>query len=182
MPEAATTLLTFEQFEQLPDYQGTQELLDGEVIELPPPENIHNRFAQAVFLLLYDLVARLHAEGALGRVAEVFHEVGYRLGPNTWLIPDVSITWTGQREGKYFERAPALAIEVISPSNSAREMDAKVAAYLAAGGEEVWVIYPETGRIWVHRAGSNHAELKPPRFTSEILEGAEIDLEPLLKR
>jgi hypothetical protein len=34
---AVGTLLTFEQFEQLPDKDGRRELLEGELIEVPPP-------------------------------------------------------------------------------------------------------------------------------------------------
>ena len=33
---SATTLLTFEQFEQLPEADGKRELIDGEVLEMPP--------------------------------------------------------------------------------------------------------------------------------------------------
>lgn len=34
---SAATLLTFAQFEALPDKPGRQELLHGRVIEMPPP-------------------------------------------------------------------------------------------------------------------------------------------------
>ena len=44
-----TTLLTFEEFERLPDQPGKRELLDGELIELPPAERNHNQIAQTIF-------------------------------------------------------------------------------------------------------------------------------------
>jgi len=37
----ANTLLTFAQFEALPDKSGRQELLHGRVIETPPPRSSH---------------------------------------------------------------------------------------------------------------------------------------------
>jgi Uma2 family endonuclease len=43
-------------------------------------------------------------------------------------------------------RAPELCIEVASPSNSRKEMQEKIDAYLAAGADEVWIAYLETKR------------------------------------
>lgn len=46
-----------------------------------------------------------------------------------------------------FMVAPEICIEVASPSNSARELQDKVAAYLAVGATEAWIVYPQTKRI-----------------------------------
>jgi Uma2 family endonuclease len=46
-----------------------------------------------------------------------------------------------------FTQAPELCIEVVSPSNSVRELREKVDAYLAAGGVEAWIAYPQTKRF-----------------------------------
>ena len=43
-------------------------------------------------------------------------------------------------------RAPELCIEVVSPSNSVKELQEKIAAYLAAGADEVWIVYPKSKR------------------------------------
>lgn len=43
--------------------------------------------------------------------------MGYRLA-DSWVQPDVSVTNEGQTVGKYLEGAPAIAIEVVSPSNT----------------------------------------------------------------
>jgi len=51
-----------------------------------------------------------------------------------------------------FSRAPELCIEVASPSNSRRELDEKVAAYLAAGAIEAWIVYTQSKRIDYHCA------------------------------
>ena len=42
--------------------------------------------------------------------------------------------------------APEICIEVVSPSNSVKELSEKTDAYLAAGAEEVWLIYPKSKR------------------------------------
>ena len=46
-----------------------------------------------------------------------------------------------------FMAAPEICIEVASPSNSARELQEKAAAYLAMGATEAWIVYPQTKRI-----------------------------------
>jgi Uma2 family endonuclease len=40
--------------------------------------------------------------------------------------------------------APEICIEVVSPSNSVKELREKVAAYLAAGATEAWIVYPQS--------------------------------------
>ncbi len=40
-----------------------------------------------------------------------------------------------------FPRAPELCVEIVSPSNSREEMRIKKDLYLAAGAQEVWVVY-----------------------------------------
>ena len=52
----------------------------------------------------------------------------------------------------FLRGAPDLAVEVVSPSNKAGEVQAKVAEYLAAGAQIVWVIYPMTRTVAVHES------------------------------
>src|SRR5207237_5309824 len=47
-------------------------------------------------------------------------------------------------------RAPEVCIEIVSPSNSVKELNEKKDAYLALGAEEVWVIYPKSKRCEFH--------------------------------
>jgi Uma2 family endonuclease len=45
-----------------------------------------------------------------------------------------------------YAQAPELCIEIVSPSNSVKELQDKIAAYLAARAEEVWIVYPQSKR------------------------------------
>ena len=45
-----------------------------------------------------------------------------------------------------YTQAPELCIEVVSPSNSVKELREKTEAYLAAGADEVWIVYPQSKR------------------------------------
>jgi len=105
--------------------------------------------------------------------------VGYKLGPHSWLIPDVSITHAEQPAGDYLEGAPALAVEVISESNTAQEIAGKIKELFAAGGLEVWVIYPDQRSVWVYQQGGQARE-HTGRFTTDLLAGIEIDLDAVL--
>src|SRR5207237_9892048 len=77
-----------------------------------------------------------------------------------WLQPDVSLVAPIQDESSdpegYFEGAPQIAIEVISNANTAESVDHKITKYFEYGGEEVWVFYPKTRRVWVYR---NHEQV-----------------------
>jgi Uma2 family endonuclease len=42
---------------------------------------------------------------------------------------------------------------VVSPSNSVKEIREKINAYLAAGAEEVWVVFPQSARIECYGLG-----------------------------
>ncbi|SPF34850.1 conserved hypothetical protein [Candidatus Sulfopaludibacter sp. SbA4] len=173
------TLLTFEQFEQLPDDPGKCELLEGELIELPPAKRKHNLRSERLFVLLLATMPELHRRGEAPNLGAPHIEMGYRLGPLTWLKPDVSITHAGQPEGDYYEGAPALAVEIVSESNTPRKIARKVEAFLAHGSLEVWVIYPDRRQLLLYRKGAA-VTTHSGRFTSDLLPGVEIDLDALL--
>ena len=173
------TLLTFEEFEHLPDNPGKCELLEGELFELPPAKRKHNRTSQRLFLFFVYVIGDMHQRGEASHLGDPHIEEGYRLTPRTWLQPDVSITYPGQPEGDYFEGAPALAVEVVSEGNTPRRIARKVDAFLAHGALEIWVIYPDRRQLLVHRNGADVATLSG-RFTTDLLPGIEIDLDALL--
>lgn len=51
-------------------------------------------------------------------------KTGYKFPGHSYMTPDVSVTNAGQAEGKYLEGVPAIAIEIVSPGNTVRLMDA----------------------------------------------------------
>ena len=79
-----------------------------------------------------------------------------RLAPGLVRIPDASfISWNllpGRRIPRvpFADLAPDLAVEVISPSNTVREMERKLQEYRAAGVRLVWYVLPEPREVHVY--------------------------------
>ena len=46
-----------------------------------------------------------------------------------------------------------VAVEVMSPTDTAYEVQAQIGLYLRHGFGEVWVVYPNTRAVHVHRTG-----------------------------
>jgi Uma2 family endonuclease len=66
--------------------------------------------------------------------------------------------------------APALAVEVVSPTDLPQELAHKVEQYLAAGARVVWVVYPNTREVVVFRQGGVASVLGP----DDILEAPDL--------
>jgi Uma2 family endonuclease len=164
MATVTSTALTLEEFARLPADGARHEINAGELITLPPPKSLHSRLARSVFLTLHDA---LRNEGE----REVYQEAGYVLTrePLTIRQPDVSVLSIARvqatEEDSYFEGGPDLAVEVVSPSDSAEDLEIKVRQYLSAGAKQVWVLDPKTRDVCVWQASGamalKGAELLP---------------------
>jgi Uma2 family endonuclease len=47
---------------------------------------------------------------------------------------------------------PDLAVEIISPTNLAEEIDSKIMDYFQSGVRLVWVFYPDAGRVYIYQS------------------------------
>jgi Uma2 family endonuclease len=178
MGTASTGLITFEEFERLPDEPGKRELLDGEVIEMLPADLEHARFSKLIYHLLLPAVEAAHARGDATELGEVFFEAGYKLPGNRYVQPDVSITHAAQAEEEYFMRAPAIAVEVISPSNTIEVMERKLELYFRYGACEVWHVFRRPLHFVIHLADSSRT-IRSGSVTTPLLPGFESPLSTL---
>jgi len=143
---SATTQLSLQEFLDLPDAPGKLELLDGELITLPPAKRSHMVMAKRFQGLLETAVDR----------SRVWIEMGYQLGEH-WLQPDVSVSWPDQLvEDDWFQGAPMLVIEIVSRGNRAEEIERKIGVYLEEGAAEIWVVYPKTRSMTIVQKGNTH--------------------------
>ena len=123
--------------------EGKSELVRGEVRLTPPPGAPHGK---AVANLIFALTAYVREQ----RLGEVFGDsVGYELiqFPHTVRVPDGSfvradrIPSDGVQPG-LFKFPPDLAIEVISPSETASSLEEKIRDYATSGTRLVWIVDP----------------------------------------
>lgn len=70
-------------------------------------------------------------------------------GPDVFFVRAARIPEAGVPEA-FWEIPPDLAVEVVSPGESAEEVREKVRDYLAAGTPLVWIVYPRTREVIVH--------------------------------
>lgn len=140
--------MTAEQFDALPGEEGINyELLDGELIEVPTASLRHNRIAGLLTTFLNNFLLQ-------NPLAIVAPETEFGLGENR-LQPDVAVVamekYKRAGEGRSPVReVPEIAVEIVSPSESAIDVERKTAAYLRGRVREVWVIYQETEHIYVY--------------------------------
>jgi Uma2 family endonuclease len=109
------------------------ELNEKGGIEVSPPTTRH-AFLQAFVARELGLQ---RPDGPTFTECPVETEIGVRVPDVVWASAEF-MRRHGQ-EGE-FRAGPELCVEVLSPTNTRPEMREKVAAYLAAGAREVWVV------------------------------------------
>jgi Uma2 family endonuclease len=80
----------------------------------------------------------------------------FRGHPKKVRKPDVSLVLRDRLPAEQLDQGfltlpPDLAVEVVSPNDLAYEVEEKVEEYLGAGVRLVWVVYPPTRTIHIHR-------------------------------
>lgn len=127
---------------------GRCELVRGELRKMVPPGYEHGRVGTRIAVRLAQLVEQRG-------VGAVLTEVGFVLsrGPDTVRAPDVAFVRAERARGTipgYFEGAPDLAVEVLSPDDRPGYIRDKVAEWLEAGTGTVWVVDPRARTVAVH--------------------------------
>ncbi len=144
----ATTpkLLTYEEWLKLPEVEGIEEVVNGEIRRMPPNKWNH---ASIIEQLADQLRSHLDRK-AIWVVTTVFGLV-IRREPVTARVPDIAVFVRSkmvERDG-YIHSAPELIVEVLSPANTRAERAAKLRDYESLGAPEVWVLSPEAETLEV---------------------------------
>jgi Uma2 family endonuclease len=133
---ATTQLMTFAEFQELPDeICRNAELRHGELIHLAYPKQIHVWIQQRLVRLLDPLA---EAYGIVGM------EIPFRpLGEYEYYKVDVAFVsaarWRPDRIDN-LHGSPELVIEVLSPSNTASEMNDRRQLFFETGCLEFWEV------------------------------------------
>ncbi len=180
MATVVNPTITFEEFERLPDSPNQTELLEGELVRMPPPECSHMESSESLFIALRAAIEACRQAGNGDHLGKVHVEMGYLLSPGSWVRPDVSITQPQQPRAKYYEGAPLIAFEIISKQDRAQRLAQKVQLLFRHGAEEVWLIYTETREAHIYRRNSNTILREEASIHSDLLPGIAIPFDQFL--
>jgi Uma2 family endonuclease len=145
----ATGLMTVDEFRKLQNPPGAYyELRNGETIAVTYPKQEHDYREDRLLDLLVPL-SKGH-----GRVSKRF---AFRALPEYELrqadVAYISAArYRGMNPDDNLHGAPDLVIEVLSPSNTADEMEEKAALCLENGSLEFWVVRPRARTVTVYTA------------------------------
>jgi Uma2 family endonuclease len=154
MATSTTGLITTEQFLALPEQYDANgdpikaELIAGEINPVPFASSEHdlvkNQIGESLTLFLAGR-PDLHVKSLI--------EIGFAVTDQDDLAPDVCVIARDrlrQRNERILTGAPEIAIEVVSPTDTAVRLKYKTGVYLANGSHSVWVVYPEARSVEIH--------------------------------
>ena len=139
----APKLLTAEEYFELPDDGQRTELVAGEVIIMNMPGYRHGRICNRIGRLIGNFAEEHHLGTTLNNDSGIIT----RRGPDTVRGADVSFySYARVPEGEdpvgYAGASPEIVFEVVSPSNTRRQITVKTGEYLNAGVNVVCVVDP----------------------------------------
>jgi Uma2 family endonuclease len=182
MSTVAQKLLTAEEFFLMPNPPGgiQQELVLGEVVNMPPPGGLHG-------------VCQVKTSGRLG--AHVYGGFGGTLTTETGFVtrrdpdsvrgPDISY-WSKERLSEvpvgYIEISPDMLVEILSPSNTTKKILEKLREYFSKGVRLIWVISPEDRTLTIYRTPDEGRLLHETALVTgeDVLPGFECRVSDLL--
>lgn len=158
-----TRRITLDELERGGGPEGLWEVIDGEIVEMPPGGGRHGRIEMKIGFLL-----GLHVyPNNLGFIYGPDTGFVVKTDPLTLRVPDVGFVRTERLplnfdDGGFLRVAPDLVVEVISPADRLRDVQAKAAVWLDAGATLVWLVDPVAQTVSVYRPDGS-----PQLHTSE---------------
>jgi Uma2 family endonuclease len=135
------------------ELEGLYEVIDGRVVE--KPMGAYECWLAGV---IFELLNRHVKDKSLGRAApEMIFD--FRPIVNRERRPDVAFVsferWARNRQvpqTRSWAVVPDLAIEIVSPTNTADEVAEKLEEYFRVGVRCVWVVYPRQFKVYSYRS------------------------------
>lgn len=174
MSTVQTGLMTADEFWEWgnrPENAGMRvELVRGEIVEMPPPGEVHGVLCGWIACLLWLYVQRRGA----GAVAANDTGLIVQEDPDSVRGPDLILFAETlpleQLSRKHSRRIPQLVIEVVSPNDKPNKITQRIGEYLRRGIPLVWIVDPADRTVGVHRRN----ELPRTLDESDTLTGEEV--------
>jgi Uma2 family endonuclease len=164
--------MTAEELLRLPTGMGERyDLVEGELRSMSPAGSRHGRIVSRINSRIEQIVERDHLGSAFGA------ETGFILShnPDTVRAPDIAFVAAarlpqGELPVGFLPIAPDLAVEVISPSEAAADVQHKVSQYFEAGTRQVWIVYPDLRQVVVFGSARQSVVL----LAADTLDGGDL--------
>jgi Uma2 family endonuclease len=166
----ATRHVTIQEFEAMP-LEGRWELIDGNPVEMTPSADESSSIGATILGLLWSHVR----PRGLGRLYS--SDGGFVLFPDrpTVRVPDAAFVRAerapqGKARKSFPRLAPDLVVEVLSPSDRASQVVAKLEMYQEAGVPLIWLVDPDQETVTIIAAGRPTRVLKQ----GDTLDGGDV--------
>ena len=138
MATGLKTRLDYDDYCAIPPDGKRYELLDGQVHVTPAPSPLHQRASKR----LQRLLEAYFEEPGRG---EVFNApIDVILTPHDVVQPDLVVVTDPTRvSARGIEGAPALVVEILSPTTTSYDRTTKAQRYAALGIPHYWIVDPE---------------------------------------
>src|SRR5262245_60015805 len=151
-----TKTVTYEKWLEMPEVDdAVEEVVNGEIRITSPAKWKHGKIVERLGDLIREQIDK---HGVKVRIS-LFGLV-IRRQPLTTRVPDLAVfqSDTIMEQDGYIHSAPQLVVEVLSPANTRRERQEKLADYAEIGVPEVWVVSPEGLTVEVLQIHSGRLE------------------------
>jgi Uma2 family endonuclease len=135
------------------------QLIDGELIKMSPAGAEHGEICSRLLITVGMHVRRRKA----GRIYD--SSTGFRLDPDNCFSADVSFVKTARiaavlpNPEKFVQGAPDFAIEVLSPTDTIRSIERKIALFFHFGTPLMWFVLPRKRVVRIYRSGNEYTTL-----------------------
>ncbi len=113
---------------------------------------------------------------------------GFRLPSRAVRAPDAAwVSWErlsvipAASRKRFIALSPDFAIEVMFPGDEERELIEKCRRYIKNGTREVWLLNPETRRVFIYLSDAEEVYENPGKVQSRVLKGFTLRLRTVWK-
>ncbi len=176
---ATATLMTVDEFARMATGETEDyELVEGELVPMPSGTPMHGEIRGRLESLIRAYLRR-------NRIGRTIAEVDCQIATSVVRRPDLSIFLGVQATTIDPNRvpvpfAPDIAVEILSPSETAMDVNKKVLEYIAAGTQEVWVVDTATTEIFIRRQSTIGLLRGDQALETPLLPGFSVPVSELL--
>jgi Uma2 family endonuclease len=165
-------VLTDEEFMALPDDGGRYEVIDGELVNVGNSGMEHGNIG----IFLGGLIEIFVRQNKLGVACD--SSTAFKMKGGNKRSPDISFVSKERLIGLkrlpkgFFDGAPDLVVEIISPGNTFEEIHNKIEEYFESGTRLLWVIHPDEKYVLVYHSPQPDRLLRG----DDVLDGEDVIL------